>query len=176
MSNKAVFLDRDGVLVQARLIDGVPHPPRNADSMEIVPEARRELERLQAAGFLCVVVTNQPDIARGKLGAGELEAMHRKLRNELPLHGLYVCSHDDEDACECRKPKPGLLLRAANELTIEVKKSYLIGDRWRDIDAGACAGCQTVLLDHGYDERKPDHKPQATVDSLRAAIEWILAR
>src|ERR1039458_18263 len=139
---RVVFLDRDGVLNRPVVREGKPYPPASPDELEIVPEATAALAALRQAGFALYVVTNQPDVARGTQRRSIVEAMHAALRNVRPLDGFYVCYHDDADACECRKPKPGLLLTAAEEHGISLPVSYMIGDRWRDIEAGRRAGCR----------------------------------
>jgi D-glycero-D-manno-heptose 1,7-bisphosphate phosphatase len=172
--NRAVFLDRDGVLTRALVRDGQAYAPVTPAEMEIDPGAPAARARLQAAGFLLVLVTNQPDVARGVTRREDVEAMHATLRAALPLDACLVCYHDDRDACACRKPQPGMLLEAAATHAIDLAQSFMVGDRWRDIDAGAAAGCRTVWIDRGYRERVPDHMPDARVASLRAAAGWIV--
>jgi D-glycero-D-manno-heptose 1,7-bisphosphate phosphatase len=172
--NRAVFLDRDGVLTRAQIRDGKPYAPVAPAEMEIEPDAAGSLAQLKAAGFLLIVVTNQPDVARGTTRREDVEAMHSILRAALPLDGCFICYHDDADACACRKPLPGLLTLAAAEHLIDLKESFLIGDRWRDIDAGAAAGCRTILIDRAYRERPPLHSPDARFGTLREAAGWIM--
>ena len=171
---RAVFLDRDGVLNPAVIRGGKPYPPPSAAALEISPDAPAALAALKRAGFRLYVVTNQPDVARGAATRAAVEAIHRALGEALPLDGFYVCYHDDGDRCECRKPKPGLLVAAAAEHGISLGASYLIGDLWRDIEAGQRAGCRTVWLDSGYAERGPAAPPDARVASLAEAVAWIL--
>jgi D-glycero-D-manno-heptose 1,7-bisphosphate phosphatase len=171
---RAVYLDRDGVLTRALVRDGKAYAPVTPAEMEIDADAPDALARLKAAGFLLVVVTNQPDVARGKTRREDVESMHATLRATLPLDACFVCYHEDADGCACRKPLPGMLLEAAGAFGIDLACSFMIGDRWRDIDAGAAAGCHTVWIDRGYDERPPEHTPDAHVDCLRAAAEWIV--
>jgi len=171
---RVVFLDRDGVLNRPVVREGKPYPPASPDELEIVPEATAALAALRQAGFALYVVTNQPDVARGTQRRSIVEAMHAALRNVRPLDGFYVCYHDDADACECRKPKPGLLLTAAEEHGISLPVSYMIGDRWRDIEAGRRAGCRTVWIEYGYAERGPSAPPDFTAHSLPEAAGWIL--
>jgi D-glycero-D-manno-heptose 1,7-bisphosphate phosphatase len=173
---RAVFLDRDGVLVEAVMKEGKPYAPLSAETFVIVPGARECLEKLKAAGFPLICVTNQPEIARGNLSEGVLEEMHSALLASLALDSILVCPHDDPDGCDCRKPKPGLLLRAAGEFGIDLGASYLIGDRWRDVDAAHAAGVTAVLLDCGYNDRLPARVPEKVVRTLREAVDWILDR
>jgi D-glycero-D-manno-heptose 1,7-bisphosphate phosphatase len=163
---RAVFLDRDGVLNRALERDGTPYPPRTPEELEILPGVPEALALLKARGFLLIVVTNQPDVARGTLPLDVVEATHARLAAELLLDDIFVCPHDDADACACRKPKPGMLLAAAAKHGIDLSSSYMVGDRWRDIDAGHAAGCTPILIDYGYRERPPAQEPAARVRSL----------
>jgi D-glycero-D-manno-heptose 1,7-bisphosphate phosphatase len=172
---RAVFLDRDGVINRAVVVAGRPHPPASRRELEVLPGVAAALARLKTAGYLLIVVTNQPDIARGTQARDEVEAMHAELARRLPIDEFRVCDHDDGDECACRKPKPGLLLAAAACHGIDLPSSVMVGDRWRDVDAGRAAGCLTVFLDYGYSERRPD-RPDAVVASLAEAAEWILSR
>jgi D-glycero-D-manno-heptose 1,7-bisphosphate phosphatase len=170
----AVFLDRDGVLNRAVVRDGRPYPPGSVDELEILPDAPAALARLKCMGFLLIVVTNQPDVARGRQSRPAVEEIHAALRAKLPIDDFQVCFHDDRDACHCRKPKPGLLLDAARKHGLDLEDCYLIGDRWRDIDAGRAAGCRTILVDYRYDERGPTAEPDARVASIGEGVHWIV--
>jgi D-glycero-D-manno-heptose 1,7-bisphosphate phosphatase len=171
---RAVFLDRDGVLNEAIVREGRPYSPVTIDELKLVPDAAAALGRLKAAGFLLIVVTNQPEVARGTQSRAMVEAMNSAIAGELPLDGFFTCWHDDPDGCSCRKPKPGLLEEAAGRLGIDLGRSFLVGDRWRDVDAGAAAGCRTVLIEHHYQERAPDHAPDHRSATLAGAVDWIL--
>jgi D-glycero-D-manno-heptose 1,7-bisphosphate phosphatase len=173
LTRRAVFLDRDGVINKAIVRDGKPYPPSKLEELEIVPGAQTVLSKLKNLGFVLIVVTNQPDISRGTQSGEELDRIHQFLRECLPLDDVLVCSHDDSDECDCRKPKPGLLLRGAKEHAVELADSFLIGDRWRDIDAGHAAGCKTALIDYRYRERGPSKEPDIRVSSLEEAVHWI---
>jgi D-glycero-D-manno-heptose 1,7-bisphosphate phosphatase len=168
-----VFLDRDGVLVRARVLDGRPYAIRGLDELELEHDARDACDALRAAGFLLVVVTNQPEIARGTLARRAVDEIHERLGALLPLDDIVTCPHDDADGCDCRKPRPGMLLDAASRLRIDLGASFLIGDRWRDIEAGRRAACTTVFLDREYSEAVP-HSPDVTVRELRDGVSWIL--
>ncbi len=173
MRRPAVFLDRDGVINRALVRDGKSYPPGSVEELEILPGVLEALRRLQAAGYDLVVVTNQPDIARGTTTPGEVERINARLRALLPLDDIRMCPHDNADNCSCRKPKPGLLLQ---EPAHDMASSVMVGDRWRDIEAGRAAGCgATILVDYGYDERTPD-EPTVRVRSLAEAADWLLAR
>ena len=171
---RAVFLDRDGVLTRAIMRDGKPFPPAASADLQLAPDAKEAMARLKTEGFLLLVVTNQPDVARGLQRAEVVEEMHRSLKSQLPLDDIFVCLHDDADQCDCRKPLPGLLLRAAQRYNVDPGCSYMIGDRWRDVDAGANAGLKTIWIDRGYAERQPSSRPSARVASLGEAVDWIL--
>ncbi len=173
-ANRAVFLDRDGVLNRPLIRDGKPYPPRALEEVEILPGVAEALENLKRAGFLTIVVTNQPDVARGTVRRETVEEIDARLASQLPLDQIMVCYHDDRDACQCRKPAPGLILTAARQHDIDLSKSYLVGDRWRDVEAGQHAGCKTILLDYGYAERGPAALPDATFRCLFDASCWIL--
>jgi D-glycero-D-manno-heptose 1,7-bisphosphate phosphatase len=150
LSRRAVFLDRDGVLNAVVLEDGVPRAPSGVAALEILPGVADALRLLQAHGFLRIVVTNQPDVARGRVARDAVEAIHRHLLAALPLDAILVCYHDDVDACACRKPRPGLLRDAAGAYDVDLAGSFLVGDRWRDIEAGHAAGCTTFLVRRSY--------------------------
>jgi D-glycero-D-manno-heptose 1,7-bisphosphate phosphatase len=170
---KAVFLDRDGVLNRAIVRDGKPYPPASVDELEIPPDIQPALVALKAAGYRLVVVTNQPDVARGAQRRETVEAIHAALAARLPLDEIRVCYHDDGDQCPCRKPRPGLLRQAPRH---DLARSIMIGDRWRDIEAGVQAGvAATVLIDCGYAEPLTV-EPDARVGSLSEATDWILHR
>lgn len=171
---RAVFLDRDGVITRPVVRAGKPYPPASAADAEVLPGVAEALVRLKAAGFRLIVVTNQPDVARGTIRREVVETIHADLAARLPeIDAFYTCFHDDGDRCHCRKPEPGLLLTGAEDWGLDLAGSFMVGDRWRDIDAGQRAGCRTVFLTWGYDERRPDN-PDATVRSLAEAAEWIL--
>ena len=171
---RAVFLDRDGVINEPIVRDGKPYPPASLDQLKLTANAAELLRQLKEHGFLLIVVTNQPDVRRGATKKQTVEQIHTALAGQLPIDDFFVCFHDDEDGCQCRKPLPGLLREAERKYNIAVEKSFLIGDRWRDIQAGAAVGCRTVLIDYGYEERKSKHPPHAVVSSLTEAVNWIL--
>jgi D-glycero-D-manno-heptose 1,7-bisphosphate phosphatase len=169
----AVFLDRDGVLNRAIVVQGMPYPPANLAEFEILPGAVQACKELREAGFLLIVVTNQPDVARGTQQRHVVEAINAALLSNVPIDEIRVCYHDDRDQCSCRKPLPGLLMQAAGEWQIDLSTSYMVGDRWKDIEAGRRAGCTTILIKYEYGEGMrsvPDHQ----VSSLAEAADWIL--
>jgi D-glycero-D-manno-heptose 1,7-bisphosphate phosphatase len=150
VSVPAVFLDRDGTLVRTLVSNGVPRPVERVADLEILPGVADALARLHEAGFALVVVTNQPDVARGTVDRRVVEQMHAQLRGALPIDAIECCYHDDADACGCRKPQPGMLIDAAARLDILLNDSFVVGDRWRDVEAGKRAGCTTILLRQPY--------------------------
>lgn len=173
---RAVFLDRDGVVSRSIVRDGLPFAPTQLSEFEILPGVPEACRRLKQAGFLLIVATNQPDVGRGTMKQEIVEAMHAKMRREVPIDCVEVCYHPGhgQSNCDCRKPKPGLLLRAAQELGIDLARSWMVGDRWRDIDCGHAAGCRTIFIDHGYAENLKQ-PPDFTVKTLAEAAEIILA-
>ena len=173
----AVFLDRDGVINKPVVREGRPHPPSEVEDFELYKDVPAGCARLEAAGYLLVVVTNQPDVARKAQSRAAVDAMHRKMLDALPqIARVEVCWHagaEWADPCDCRKPQSGLVLRAAKALNIDLTQSFLIGDRWRDVDCGHAAGCRTVFIDRNYSEplrRQPDWR----VKSFDQAVEVIL--
>ena len=174
---RAVFLDRDGVLNRSVVRDGRPFPPSNAEEFELYPGVAEGCTQLKDAGFLLVVVTNQPDVGRGTQSREAVEEMHAKLRTAIPsLDGIEVCFHAGSaygEPCDCRKPKPGMLTRAAAAHAIDLSQSFLIGDRWRDVDCARAAGCRAVFIDHGYREPLRE-QPDFTVSSFGEAVRAIL--
>lgn len=170
---RAVFLDRDGVVNRAILREGKPYPPAGLSDLRLLPGVRDACRKLRDAGFALILITNQPDIARGAVTPEQVADINGRLQRYLQLDGVQVCPHDDAARCTCRKPKPGLLLEAARKWNIDLKASYIVGDRWRDVEAGQRAGCRAVFVHYGYRERQPDG-PYLQVRSLREAANWIV--
>jgi len=172
---RAVFLDRDGVINRALEREAKPYPPRSPAEFEILPEVPAACAILKQAGFLLVVVTNQPDVGRGTLKQDIVETIHAEMCRRLPIDRVEVCYHPGQGAseCDCRKPKPGMLLRAARELGIDLAQSWMVGDRWRDIDCGHAAGCRTIFIDRGYAEELRQ-KPHFSAGNLAEAADIIL--
>ena len=149
--------------------------PSCVEELELLPGVSDALGRLHRAGFRLVVVTNQPDIARGTQQRTVIDAIQARLASGLPIDEFRVCDHDDGDECACRKPKAGMLEAVARESGLSLPASFMIGDRWRDVEAGRRAGCRTIFIDWGYRERLPEH-PDVIVRSLSEAVDWILSR
>lgn len=172
---RAVFLDRDGVINRSLVRDGKPYAPVRVSEFELLPGVADALRRLREGGFLNIVITNQPDIATGKQRLEDLDAFHSRLRAELAIDAIKVCTHTDAEDCVCRKPRPGLLFEAAREFGIDLGASYMIGDRWRDVAAGQRAGCKdSFFIDYGYAEKQPE-PPFTVVKSLANSVQYMLA-
>lgn len=177
VARRAVFLDRDGVLNRPVVRNGQSHPPSRVEDFELYDDVADGCARLKAADFLLVVITNQPDVGRGTQSREAVEAMHAKMQSALPpLDRIEICYHAGErygEPCDCRKPRPGMILRAAAELKIDLRASYVIGDRWRDIDCARVAGCRAIFIERGYNEslREP---PDFTVANFNDAVSALL--
>ena len=170
---RAVFLDRDGVINRAIVREGKPYPPKNMSQLEILPGVSEALDELCKANYLLIVITNQPDVARGTAKKETIEQLNDYLCSHLPLNEIKVCYHDKNDHCSCRKPLPGALLEAAKEHYIDLASSYMVGDRWSDIEAGKSAGCKTVYINNKYAEQAAE-EPDFIVSSLLEAEKIIL--
>jgi D-glycero-D-manno-heptose 1,7-bisphosphate phosphatase len=173
--NRAVFFDRDGVLNRSDVRDGKPYAPRSVDRFHIFQDAPALLHSLKAAGFQLVVVTNQPDVGNGVVERHVVETMHEKLRQALPVDEIHCCFHAQNDGCECRKPKPGMLQDAARSLDIDLSNSFMIGDRKGDIIAGARVGCYTIFIDRHYNETEKPLNPDYSAHSLEDAVARVLS-
>jgi D-glycero-D-manno-heptose 1,7-bisphosphate phosphatase len=176
----AIFLDRDGTLNRPVVRAGKPYPPATLEEFALFPDAVESCTRLKAAGFALVVVTNQPDVARGTQKKEVIEAMHARLIQLIPgLDRIEVAyapgkgiAHPEDYR---RKPAPGMLTDAAQALGLDLAHSWMVGDRAGDVDAGHAAGCRTILIDHGYAEKAPDCPPHFIVKNLGEAAGIILA-
>jgi D-glycero-D-manno-heptose 1,7-bisphosphate phosphatase len=171
---RAVFFDRDGVLNEAIVREGVPHPPASVGDLRVAAGAAGVVSAVRDAGWLAIVITNQPDVARGGTTLERVDAINAEIVERLGVDAIYTCPHDDADGCDCRKPKPGLLLRAARDHGIDLAGSFLIGDRAKDVACGRAAGCTTIFLDHGYAETRRDPGADYTVKTLPEAITAAL--
>lgn len=177
LAERAVFLDRDGVINRVAVRDGLPYPPSCLEEFEVYEDVPQGCARLKAAKFLLVVITNQPDVGRGTQSRETVEAMTLRMQSILPtLDRTEICYHGGEhygQPCSCRKPLPGLILRAAADLNIDARRSYVIGDRWRDVDCARAAGCQAIFIQRGYKEALRQ-KPDFTVSSFHEAVNAVL--
>lgn len=172
---RAVFLDRDGVINANLERDGRPVAPTTLAEFRILPGVEDAVRRLKDRGYLVVVITNQPDVANGLTERATVEAMHDVIRSRLAVDDIRTCFHNDAAGCDCRKPKPGLILAAAVEHDIDLTQSYVVGDRWRDVAAGRAAGCATIFIDYGYRQDGPNF-PDKVAKSLPEATAFILNR
>jgi D-glycero-D-manno-heptose 1,7-bisphosphate phosphatase len=172
-AQSAVFLDRDGVLNEAIVRNGKPYPPRDLSELVITCGACAALGELKRERFLLIVVTNQPDVARGKAKRVDVDQINTQLAAILPLDAIEMCEHDDQEQCDCRKPKPGMIRRAREKFGVDLAGSFMVGDRWRDIEAGRRAGCRTILIGQGYGEIFPC-APTVKLASLPEAASWII--
>ena len=169
---KAIFLDRDGVINKIIIKNGLPFSPSSFAELEILPGVKESILKLQKLNFVCLVVTNQPDVSRGIIEKKTVVKINNYLKDKIKLDDFFVCYHDDHDNCKCRKPKSGLLLDACKKWDIDLKKSYMIGDRCKDIEAGKRAGCKTIFIDCNYKEAKPKNT-NFTTDSLLNSVHII---
>lgn len=174
-SRRAVFLDRDGVLTVPEFRNGRSYAPRRLEDFRLYPDAVKSVQDLKAAGFVVIVVTNQPDVGAGLVDIGVVEEMHRRLRNAVAVDDIEVCYETHEQATERRKPGAGMLRDAARTWAIDLSASYLVGDRASDVEAARRAGCTALFIDLAYEEPLPVAQA-ATVGSLREAADWILHR
>ena len=168
---RAVFLDRDGVIIRTDVRDGKPYAITAYENLDLLDGVSHAIRRLKEAGYMMIVVSNQPDVAAGKVALDVVEAINADLMETLSLDEIKVCY---DSSAPCYKPEPGMLLEAAQEHDIDLGRSYLVGDRWRDIGAGKAAGCMTVFIDKGYSEQAPEN-PDHVVGSLPEAADLILA-
>ena len=172
--NRAVFLDRDGVINRMFVRDGRPFAPTTLEQFAILPGVVEAIAALKNTGFRVIVATNQPDVGAGRVAREIVEAMNARVQQECRVDDVRVCYHTEADRCACRKPKPGLLVDAARDWFLDLRASYMVGDRWRDIVAGHAAGCRTVLINYNYAEQKAEN-PDIVVKSLEEASQRILS-
>jgi D-glycero-D-manno-heptose 1,7-bisphosphate phosphatase len=169
---RAVFLDRDGTLnLLVPRPDGTWASPRSLAEFKLVTGAALQVERLRKSGFLTIIATNQPDVARGFLAPQILEAMHQELIKQAPVDGIMICTHDDADDCPCRKPRPGMLTQAAERWAIDLSASFMVGDSWKDMEAARLAGAKDILINAPYNQ---EVACSIRAESLESACDYIL--
>lgn len=173
MGRRAVFLDRDGVLVETLVRDNRAFAPVSLEEFKLEKDAGFHVGRLAEAGLLPIVVTNQPEMARGLIAPAILDEMHERLRKAVPVEDIFVCVHDAGGGCGCRKPKPGMLHAAAGKWGVDLTRSFMVGDRWSDVEAGRAVGCYTVLIERSYSGAA---QPDACASDLASAVDTVLAR
>jgi D-glycero-D-manno-heptose 1,7-bisphosphate phosphatase len=170
MKSRAIFLDRDGVLNRPVIREGKSYPPARVEDVEIYAGLRERLQHLKDLGFVLIVVTNQPDVARGTTPKKTVEGINELIAREIPaIDRFLVCFHDNKDGCDCRKPRPGMLLAGAAEFDVDLTRSYMVGDRRSDVEAGIAAGSRTIFIDRAYREPPPaqfDHRVSSTLEAL----------
>jgi D-glycero-D-manno-heptose 1,7-bisphosphate phosphatase len=172
MSQKSVFLDRDGVINKIVYRDGKPTSPRNIEEFEFEEGVEAALSRLDAQGFKLFVVTNQPELARGLLTKESLCVMTERILSLLKIEEVRICPHDNDDDCRCRKPQPGMLVELAHKYELSLKESYIVGDNWKDSCAGRSAGCKSIILNRSYNLEDP---ADWRVPDLGGAVDLICA-
>jgi len=172
MKNKAIFIDRDGVINKVITRNEKPSSPWRLEEFEIFPDVKKYLAAFKKMGFLNIVFTSQPDISRGNLKLEDLEKMHKIILETLPVDEIKFCPHDDKDNCQCRKPKPGLIIEAAKKWSVDLKKSYVIGDTWKDMGAGKAADCKTILIRRNYNKDLKENY-DFEVKNLKEAVKTI---
>jgi len=173
MGNKAIFLDRDGVLNKTIFRDGKPRAPYIIEDFALFDGVIEAVQSFKKAGYLTVIVTNQPDVNRGWVSRESVEMINLEITKLVQIDSVKICYHDNKDSCLCRKPAPGMLLEAARELNIDLSQSFMIGDRYSDVEAGHLAGCRSLLVGEG-DAQGAVKDPVARVQSLLEASQWIL--
>jgi D-glycero-D-manno-heptose 1,7-bisphosphate phosphatase len=174
--NKAIFIDRDGVINQLVSRDGGMYSPRLVTDFQIFPSVPNAIKQIGGDGYLVVVVTNQPDISRGLLKPNVLDEMHQLLRAVCQVDAIYVCPHDNSDNCLCRKPLPGMLLQATTDLSIDLNNSWMIGDRATDMQAGNAVGLSNIFIASGQEQRSeliPEKGIVASFITFLEAIQFI---
>ena len=171
--NRAVFLDRDGIINAPVVIKGKPYPPLTLDTLRILPGVEDALTDLRKAGFLTIVATNQPDVATGKQSRTVVDAIHNEMKNTLALDDIRACFCVEGPGCPCYKPNPMMLVEAARDWNVDLSKSFMIGDRWRDVGAGLLAGCKTFFVDYQYKEDLI-YEPDFKVSGLPEAVKLII--
>jgi len=170
----AVFLDRDGIINRAIVRDDKPYPPAHLDEFEILPGAITSLSRLAGFGYVLIGITNQPDVARGTQSRKMVEIFNILIQSSLPVREIFVCYHDNSDNCDCRKPKPGLILQAISKYNLDISGSWMVGDRWKDIAAGKSLGLKTIFVDYHYAEAYEGPSPDFIVENTSCLADIIL--
>jgi len=172
IKNKAIFLDRDGVLNKAIVKNRKPYPPSSIEELEILPGVYEGIQLLKNSGFKLIVITNQPDVARGSSTKEIVEEINNAIIKQLKVDEVICCFHDDSENCDCRKPQPGMIYQAVNKWNIDLSLSYLVGDRWRDIQTAKNIGLNSILINYDYDEKKINADFEC--NNLEEAANFIL--
>lgn len=172
--NKAIFLDRDGVINKTIFKMGKPRAPYTLEEFSFIDGVKEAVQSFKDNGFIIIVVTNQPDVARGWVSMEQVELVNNLVKDKLAVDEIKACFHTEKDQCNCRKPKPGMLLEAAESWDIDLEKSFMVGDRLSDVEAGHAAGCKSILVGG---EEKPSSVivPEFYCADLLTASKWILS-
>jgi len=170
LTNKAVFLDRDGIINHVVYHKGInkPSSPWNIKEFRLIKGIEKPLEEISKMGFLIFIVSNQPDISRGNIKKGVNDEINRKILGKFPIKEIKICPHDDKDNCNCRKPKPGMITELSKKWNIDLKKSFLIGDSWKDIKAAENAGVKSILIIRDYNN---DVRASFRIKNLKEFLE-----
>lgn len=169
---RAIFFDRDGVINNAVLRKGRPYSPIDWSEFSWVSGIQYVSQKLKEAGFLLFCITNQPDVGRRLQDHSMIEAFHQYILENLPLEKIYAC-YDCNDENPLRKPKPGMILELCKQYELDLEDCWVVGDRWKDVDAGNAAGCRTIFLDYGYDEALKS-TPDYIISDLHELISLII--
>ncbi len=170
---KAIFFDRDGVLIKTDIKSGSPVAINDNNNVEFATNQVNLFKELKLKGFLFFLFTNQPDVARGKVLKVEVDLINIRVAERYLLDDIFVCYHDDIDNCMCRKPKNGLILEARDKYNLNLNQSFVIGDRWRDMDAAENSNCKSVFIDHHYSEKHPS-KYKFSFENIDDALRFII--
>jgi len=170
--NSAIFLDRDGVVNYSIVREKKPFAPTSLSELKIIPEIKRVIDFFKLKHFKIFVITNQPDVSRGKVTKDEVEKINASILSQLSIDEIFTCYHDNIDQCECRKPKPGAFITLSQKYNIDLSKSIMVGDRAKDIEAAKNANCPSVFIDYGYNEPLPVDQ-NYTVDSVEGLLACL---
>jgi D-glycero-D-manno-heptose 1,7-bisphosphate phosphatase len=171
--NRAVFIDRDGIINKAIVVNRKPFSPVDIYEFKILPKAKKALKTFKKLNLMNIIITNQPDIKTGKQLSKDLDKIHNWMMINLDIDEILVCKHDDNDNCNCRKPKTGMIEQAVEKYQINISQSYLIGDRWKDIQCGQKAGCkENFFVNYNYNETRPK-MPYIVVKSLYECSQYL---
>ena len=168
--NKAIFLDRDGVINKSIIANGKPYAPLLFEDFVFYEDTKKAIVVIQSLDYKTIIVTNQPEINKGNLNHEELKRMNDRIYNELKIDDIFVCEHTSEEDCDCRKPKPGMILNASKKHNIDLSQSFLIGDRYKDIESAHAAGCNSIFIDRKYSEKFPNKQIKSVSSFYEAAI------
>ena len=171
---KGLFLDRDGVVNHSVIRYNKPYAPLNIKQVKIIPAIKNVIKFAKKNGFKVFIITNQPDVSRGLTKKEKVEEINKFINKELcDVDYIFTCYHDNQDQCECRKPKPGAFIALSQKYNIDLTKSIMVGDRAKDIEAAKNANCSSVFIDYGYNEIKPTDQTYTinAVDELLCCLK-----